>query len=100
MSIEEYFWHSLQLKAPKPGCQYADKVTPGPAGGCHNDGLRTDSDDKPVDIKTPAFGEVPQGSLTYWGRDKMAGIFWTTFSNTFPWMKVYEFRLRFHWNLF
>ena len=33
--------------------------------------------------------------LTHWGRDKMAAIFQTTFSNAFPWMKVYEFRLRF-----
>ena len=24
----------------------------------------------------------------------------TTFSNTFSWMKIYEFRLKFHWSLF
>ena len=38
--------------------------------------------------------------LTHWGRDKMAAIFLTTFSNAFSWMKMYEFRLRFHWNVF
>ena len=39
-------------------------------------------------------------SLTPWGRDKMAGIFQTTFSNVFSWMKIFEFRLEFHWSLF
>ena len=38
--------------------------------------------------------------LTHWGRDKMAAVFQTTFSNAFSWMKMCEFRLRFHWNLF
>ena len=38
--------------------------------------------------------------LTHWGRDKMAAIFQTTFSNAFSRMKMYEFRLRFHWILF
>ena len=38
--------------------------------------------------------------LTHWGRDKMAAIFQTTFSNAFSWMKIHEFPLRFHWNLF
>ena len=39
-------------------------------------------------------------SLTHWGWDKMAAIFQTTFSNALSWMKMYEFRLRFHWILF
>ena len=30
--------------------------------------------------------------LTYWGRDKMTDISQTTFSKTFSWMKIYEFR--------
>ena len=34
-----------------------------------------------------------------WGRDKMDAIF-ATFSNAFPWMKMHEFRLRYHWSLF
>ena len=38
--------------------------------------------------------------LTHWGRDKMVAIFQTTFSNTFSWMKMHEFRLSFHWRLF
>ena len=39
-------------------------------------------------------------TLTHWGRDKMAVIFLTTFSNGFSLMKKYEFRLKFHWTLF
>ena len=31
---------------------------------------------------------------------KIAAISQTTFSNAFSWMKMYEFRLRFHWSLF
>ena len=38
--------------------------------------------------------------LTYWGRYKMALVFQTTFSNVFFFMKMHEFRLRFHWSLF
>ena len=34
---------------------------------------------------------------THWGWDKMAAIFQMTFSNAFSWMKMYRFRLRFHW---
>ena len=36
-------------------------------------------------------------TLTHWGRDKMAAIFQTTFSNRFSWMEMYEFRFEFHW---
>ena len=38
--------------------------------------------------------------LTHWGRDKMAAIFQTIFSNAFSWMKMHELWLRFHWSLF
>ena len=34
--------------------------------------------------------------LTHWGRDKMAAISQTTFSNGFSWMKTYKLWLRFH----
>ena len=34
------------------------------------------------------------------GRDKMGNISATTFSNTFSWMKMFEFWLKFHWSLF
>ena len=39
-------------------------------------------------------------ALTHWGRDKMAAISQTTFSRAFSWMKMFEFRLKFHWSLF
>ena len=39
-------------------------------------------------------------NLTHWGRDKMAAVSQTTISNAFSWMKIYTFRLRFHWSLF
>ena len=38
--------------------------------------------------------------LTHWGRDKMDVISQTTFSSAFSWMKIFEFRLKFHWSLF
>ena len=38
--------------------------------------------------------------LSHWSGDKMAAIFQTTFSYAFSWMKMYEFRWRFHWILF
>ena len=37
---------------------------------------------------------------THWGRDKMTAILHTTFSNAFSWMKLFAFRLKFHWSLF
>ena len=39
-------------------------------------------------------------SLTHWGRDEMNNISQTTFSNAFSSMKMFEFRLKFHWSLF
>ena len=38
--------------------------------------------------------------LTHWNRDKAAAIFQATFINAFSWIKRYEFRIRFDWNLF
>ena len=38
--------------------------------------------------------------VTHLRRGKMVAIFQTTCSNAFSWMKMYEFRLRFHWSLF
>ena len=38
--------------------------------------------------------------LTHWGRDKMDAISQTTFWSEFSWMKMFEFRLKFHWSLF
>ena len=38
--------------------------------------------------------------LTHWGRDKMVADSQMTLLNAFYWMKMLEFRLRFHWSLF
>ena len=38
--------------------------------------------------------------LTHWGRDKIDAISLTTFSNGFSWIKMYDFRLKFHWIFF
>ena len=38
--------------------------------------------------------------LTHWGLDKMEAISQTTCSIAFSWMKMFEFRLKFHWSLF
>ena len=38
--------------------------------------------------------------LTHWGLDKMAAISQTTVSNSFSWMKIYEFRIKFHCSSF
>ena len=43
---------------------------------------------------------VPYLNLTHWGRDKMTAFSQTIFPNAFPWMRKYEFRLKFHWSLF
>ena len=43
--------------------------------------------------------QQPSISLTHWGRDKMAAVSQTTLSNAFSWMKMLEFRLRFHLSL-
>ena len=37
--------------------------------------------------------------LTHQDQDKMAAISQTTISNTFSWMKMLEFQLKFHWSL-
>ena len=38
--------------------------------------------------------------LTHWDRDKMATISQKTLSNAFSWMKMFEFRSKFHWRFF
>ena len=35
-----------------------------------------------------------------WGWDKIDAISQTTFSNGFSWIKMHEFPIKFHWNLF
>ena len=48
----------------------------------------------------PLWQQVSISTLTYWGRDKMADISQTTFSNVFSSMKMFKFRSKFHWSLF
>ena len=38
--------------------------------------------------------------LTHSGRDKMATISQTTYSNGFSWIQMFEFWLKFHWSFF
>ena len=38
--------------------------------------------------------------LTDWGQDKMAAISQMTFSTVFSWMKTFDFKITFHWNIF
>ena len=46
----------------------------------------------------PVYGVATICHQVRWLRwDKMDDIFQTTFSNGYSWMKMYEFRLRFHW---
>ena len=40
--------------------------------------------------------KLRNGVLTHWGRDKIATISQTTFSNAFSWMKMFEYRPRWH----
>ena len=52
-------------------------------------------------VKWPSyFTMVNPIWLTHWGQDEMAAIFQTTYSNACFLMKMYKFRLRFHWSLF
>ena len=37
---------------------------------------------------------------THWSRNEMDAISQTTFWSAFSWMKMFEFRIRFHWSLF
>ena len=55
----------------------------------------------PILLRT--FAEACKGpclNLTHWGRDKMDAISQTLFANEFSRMKMYEYRLKFHWSLF
>ena len=38
--------------------------------------------------------------LTDWGWDEIDNLFQTTFSDSFSWLKMYQFWLWFHWSLF
>ena len=49
---------------------------------------------------TNMAGLIEKPLLTYCGRDKMAAVSQTALSNAFSWMKMLEFRLKFHWSVF
>ena len=63
-----------------------------------------DSIDKFMDLETElakvgiSCSYISQ--LTHWGRDKMDPISQTTSSSSFSLMKMFEWRLNIHWNLF
>ena len=66
-----------------------------------------DEENTPVIIRFPSqrascflVMTSPCTGLTHWGRDKIDAILQTTFSNAISWMKMFEFRLKFHWGLF
>ena len=47
-----------------------------------------------------SYIRFPQATLTHWGRDEIDAILQTTVSRAFSWMKIYRFRIKFHWSLF
>ena len=47
-----------------------------------------------------AHVELCDHGLSHWGRDEIDAILQTTFSETFSWLKMCEFRLKFQWSLF
>ena len=55
---------------------------------------------KHLQVQYNISNTISQHCLTHWGRDKMADISQTTFSNVFCSMKIFEFRLKFHCSLF
>ena len=57
-------------------------------------------DDITVSLTSAAVSTSQPIALTHWGRDKIDAILQTTFSNAISWMKIFEFRLKFHWSLF
>ena len=52
-----------------------------------------------IEIRTDLHISGSWRCLPYWGRDKMDAILQETFSNAFSWMKMLEFRVKFHWIL-
>ena len=56
-----------------------------------SNGLMPNRQPLPEPILTKMVSLGHSDLLTYWGRDKMAAILQTIFSNAFSWMKMYEF---------
>ena len=74
---------------PWPPCS---SWTHGAEGVCYKNGMQC--------ISRYWEALVLCSALTHWSRDKMAAFSQTTLSNAFSWMKILEFRLKFHWSLF
>ena len=53
-------------------------------------------EDHPAKVKYDNTDDI---QLSHWGRDKMGAISQTKLSKAFSWMKISEFRLKFHWSL-
>ena len=68
--------------------------------GLDNELMDNKERDTSCQLRYTYFHQWMGHHLTHWGWDNMAAIFQRTFSNVFSWMKMYEFRLRFHWYLF
>ena len=55
----------------------------------------------PIDLKKVLnWVSSSHECLTHWGRGNMAAMSQMIFPNTFSWMKMHEFRLKFRWSLF
>ena len=68
----------------------------------HGDARSQGISSRDIDRDLPEYSDLGTRTviLTHWGRGKMDAISQTTFSSAFSWMKMLEFRLRNHWNLF
>ena len=58
------------------------------------------NNDKPASVKIVSCRRTDDRPLNTMRPRKMDAISLTTFSNAFSWMKMFEFRLKFHWSLF
>ena len=88
-----YHWDSVSSKTrASPFCTVSIMAV----GGLVIQGARASA----AIVLTKNISASSLKELTHWGRDKMAAFSQTTLSNTFSWMKILEFRLKFHWSLF
>ena len=53
-----------------------------------------------VNTNVKRINPLYDDSLTHWGRHQTGAISQTTFSSAFSWMKMFQFRIKFHWRLF
>ena len=106
----------IQKNWENNGTEKIGLVTPTPGGGSSSSDslgsssyrgplsgwvLATLSETVPGSVADVALDGNPLSNhSTHWGWDKMASIFQTALSIAFSWMKMFKFRLRFHWSLF